>query len=132
VLVTAESLSLSAQIATTAVGALLAVLAPTWLRTHTLARLELVLKSRDRCEWIYAMVFWVLAVLLAIIYRVLGLIPGRYAVGLTAGSTLVVLGVLWPPYMREARLSRAQRLVQRAVVVTVGAILLALIMGHRG
>ena len=131
-LVTAESLSLSAQIATTAVGALLAVLAPTWLRTHTLARLELVLKSRDRCEWIYAMVFWVLAVLLAIIYRVLGLIPGRYAVGLTAGSTLVVLGVLWPPYMREARLSRAQRLVQRAVVVTVGAILLALIMGHRG
>ena len=131
-LVTAESLSLSAQIATTAVGALLAVLATTWLRTHTLARLELVLKSRDRCEWIYAMVFWVLAVLLAIIYRVLGLIPGRYAVGLTAGSTLVVLGVLWPPYMREARLSRAQRLVQRAVVVTVGAILLALIMGHRG
>jgi len=132
VLVTAESLSLSAQIATTAVGALLAVLATTWLRTHTLARLELVLKSRDRCEWIYAMVFCVLAVLLAIIYRVLGLIPGRYAVGLTAGSTLVVLGVLWPPYMREARLSRAQRLVQRAVVVTVGAILLALIMGHRG
>jgi len=132
VLVTAESLSLSAQIATTAVGALLAVLATTWLRTHTLARLELVLKSRDRCEWIYAMVFWVLAVLLAIAYRVLGLIPGRYAVGLTAGSTLVVLGVLWPPYMREARLSRAQRLVQRAVVVTVGAILLALIMGHRG
>jgi len=132
VLVTAESLSLSAQIATTAVGALLAVLATTWLRTHTLARLELVLKSRDRCEWIYAMVFWVLAVLLAIIYRVLGLIPGRYAVGLTAGSTLVVLGVLWPPYMREARLSRAQRLVQRAVVVTVGAILLALVMGHRG
>ncbi|PYP44745.1 MAG: hypothetical protein DMD50_13350 [Gemmatimonadetes bacterium] len=131
-LVTAESLSLSAQIATTAVGALLAVLATTWLRTHTLARLELVLKSRDRCEWIYAMVFCVLAVLLAIIYRVLGLIPGRYAVGLTAGSTLVVLGVLWPPYMREARLSRAQRLVQRAVVVTVGAILLALIMGHRG
>jgi len=129
VLVTAESLSLSAQIATTAVGALLAVLATTWLRTHTLARLELVLKSRDRCEWIYAMVFWVLAVLLAIIYRVLGLI---YAVGLTAGSTLVVLGVLWPPYMREARLSRAQRLVQRAVVVTVGAILLALVMGHRG
>ena len=128
-LVTTESLSLSAQIATTAVGALLAVLATTWLRTHTLARLELVLKSRDRCEWIYAMVFWVLAVLLAIIYRVLGLI---YAVGLTAGSTLVVLGVLWPPYMREARLSRAQRLVQRAVVVTVGAILLALIMGHRG
>ena len=131
-LVTAESLSLSAQIATTAVGALLAVLATTWLRTHTLARLELVLKSRDRCEWIYAMVFWVLAVLLAITYRVLGLIPGRYAVGLTAGSTFVVLGVLWPPYMREARLSRAQRLVQRAVVVTVGAILLALIMGHRG
>ena len=131
-LVTAESLSLSAQIATTAVGALLAVLATTWLRTHTLARLELVLKSRDRCEWIYAMVFCVLAVLLAIIYRVLGLIPGRYAVGLTAGSTLVVLGVLWPPYMREARLSRAQRLVQRAVVVTVGAILLALVMGHRG
>ena len=131
-LVTAESLSLSAQIATTAVGALLAVLAPTWLRTHTLARLELVLKSRDRCEWIYAMVFWVLAVLLAITYRVLGLIPGRYAVGLTAGSTFVVLGVLWPPYMREARLSRAQRLVQRAVVVTVGAILLALIMVHRG
>ena len=128
-LVTTESLSLSAQIATTAVGALLAVLATTWLRTHTLARLELVLKSRDRCEWIYAMVFWVLAVLLAIIYRVLGLI---YAVGLTAGSTLVVLGVLWPPYMREARLSRAQRLVQRAVVVTVGAILLALVMGHRG
>ena len=131
-LVTAESLSLSAQIATTAVGALLAVLATTWLRTHTLARLELVLKSRDRCEWIYAMVFCVLAVLLAIIYRVLGLIPGRYAVGLTAGSTLVVLGVLWPPYMREARLLRAQRLVQRAVVVTVGAILLALIVVHRG
>ena len=92
-LVTTESLSLSAQIATTAVGALLAVLATTWLRTHTLARLELVLKSRDRCEWIYAMVFWVLAVLLAITYRVLGLIPGRYAVGLTAGSTFVVLGV---------------------------------------
>ena len=131
-LVTTESLSLSAQIATTAVGALLAVLATTWLRTHTLARLELVLKSRDRCEWIYAMVFWVLAVLLAITYRVLGLIPGRYAVGLTAGSTFVVLGVLWPQYMREARLSRAQRLVQRAIVVTVGAILLALIMVHRG
>jgi len=94
--------------------------------------LEIVLKSRNRREWLYALAFWVVAILLGVSYNVLGLIPGRFGAGLTAGSTLVVLGVLWPPYMYEATFTPAQRLLQRAAVVTIGAILLSLAMGHRG
>jgi len=127
-----RSLSLSAQIATTAVGALLATLATMWFRIRTLARLELVLKSRNRAEWFYAITFWVLTVLLGVTYSALGLMPGRSALGLTAGSTLLVLGVLCPPYMKEPTFTPAQRLVQRAVVVTIGAILLSLAIGHHG
>src|SRR2546426_7241037 len=91
---------------TPAVGAVFAVLVTSWLRTRTLARLEIVLKSRNRREWLYALAFWVVAILLGVSYNVLGLIPGRFGTGLTAGSTLVVLGVLWPPYMYEATLDR--------------------------
>jgi len=130
--VTTHSLSLSAQVATTVVGALVAALATMWIRTRTLARLELVLKSRNRCEWFYALSFWVLAVLLGVTSGALGLMPARSAVGLTAGSTLAVVGVLWPPYMKEATFTPVQRLVQRAVVVTIGAILLSLAIGHSG
>ena len=131
-LVTPGSLSLSAQIATTVFGAVLSILATIWLRARTLARLELVLKSRNRCEWFYALVFWALAVLLGVTYNAAALMPRRAAVGLTAGSTLLVLGVVWPPYMMEARLTSTQRLLQRATVVAVGAILLSLGIGHGG
>src|SRR3989442_12526693 len=107
-------LPLGEEPATPAVGGVFAVLVTSWLRTRTLARLEIVLKSRNRREWLYALAFWVVAILLGVSYNVLGLIPGRFGAGLTAGSTLVVLGVLWPPYMYEATFTPAQRLLHRA------------------
>ncbi len=128
-LVTTHSLSLPAQLATTLLGALFAVLATTSLRSRTMATLQLALKSRDRSEWFYVLVFWVVALSLGVIYNRLGLIPPRADVGLTAGSTLVVLGVLWPPYMQEAFFSQRQRLFQRVTVIAIGAILLSLAWG---
>jgi len=130
--VTTHSLSLPAQIATTILGALFAVLATTWFRSRTIATVERALKSKDRSEWFYVLVFLVMALSLGVIYNRLGLIPLRADVGLTAGSTLIVLGVLWPPYMQEAFFSQRQRLFQRATVVVIGAILLSLALGQGG
>ena len=131
-LVTTHSLSLPAQLATTLLGAFFAVLATTSLRSRTMAILQLALKSRDRSEWFYVLVLLVVALSLGVIYNRLGLIPLRADVGLTAGSTLVVLGVLWPPYMQKAFFSQRQRLFQRVTVIAIGAILLSLAWGQRG
>jgi hypothetical protein len=99
---------------------------------RTLASLESGLGSRERSEWAYVLTVWALVILLGIVYSALGLMPLRIGVGLSLGSALAVLGLLWPPYMRDPKFSTAQRLVQRVVVTFVGVILLMLAAGHAG
>jgi hypothetical protein len=130
--VTTSTLSLTAQISITLAGALVAIVATVWLRSRTLAALELALRSRERSEWAYAIAFWALAILLGVTYNAFGLIPLRANVPLTTGSTLTVLGLIWPPYMRDPTFTSTQRLVHRAASIAVGVSLLVLGTGHTG
>ncbi len=114
------------------VGALLVVMATMWLRSSTLERFERVLGSRERSEWAYVAIVWVLAILLGIVHSAFVQIPLRISEGLSLGATFAILGLVWPPYMRDPAFSTGQRLVQRVVVTLVGVILLILAAGHAG
>jgi phosphate/sulfate permease len=125
-----HSLSLGPAIGITIAGAIAAVVVTIWLRSRTLARFEAALGSHERAEWGYAITFWLLAILLGLAYNRLGLIQGGLDVALTSGSTLAVLGIVWPPYMRDSAFTSFQHSVQRAVAVVIGVILLLLAAGH--
>ena len=121
---TTHSLAVPAQIILTALGAFLAVTATTWVRSRTVTTLNRVLRSRELAEWAYAVPFWGVTFLLGVAYNVLGLIPPSEVVGLTFGSTMTVLGVLWPPYMQAFGYSPSYRSGARVVAIAVGVMLL--------
>ncbi|PYP19620.1 MAG: hypothetical protein DMD54_02115 [Gemmatimonadetes bacterium] len=124
--------SVGAAIAITIAGAVVDVVTTMWLRSRSLARLAITFGSHERAEWAYAITFWLLAVLLGLAYSALGLIPTRVDVALTGGSTLVILGLVWPPYMQDPGFTSTQRSVQRAVAIVIGVILLVIAAGHTG
>ena len=113
-----------------AAGALLTVLGTSWLRSRTLARVEHAPDSRARPDWVYTAALWAMTLLLSLAYYAAGLMPLRLSIPLTGASTLGILGLIWPPYMREHRFTAVQQLVQRIVVVVLSAILISLAAGH--
>ena len=118
--------------AVVAAGALLTVLSTSWLRSRALASIERVPNSRQRPDWAYAAALWAMALLLSFAYYAVGLMPLRLSVPLTMALTLGILGLIWPPYMHDARFTPAQRLVQRLVVIVVSGILISIAAGHFG
>jgi hypothetical protein len=130
--VTTHSLPVSAVVGIAVAGAIVAVVGAWWLRSRTLPSFERVLGSRERSERAYVLTVWALVILLGILYNALGLMPLPVGVGLSLGSALAVLGLLWPPYMQDPKFGTTQHLVQRVVVTFVGVILLILAAGHAG
>ena len=113
-------------------GALLTVLSLSWLRSRALARSDHAPNSPRRPDWPYTAALWILALLLGLAYYAVGLMPLRLSIPLTVASTLGMLGLIWPPYIQDAKLTPAQRLVQRVVALVVSAILISIAAGHFG
>jgi hypothetical protein len=127
-----QPLSIGPAIGVGLVGAAASVMATIWLRARTLAGFERALGSRQRSEWAYFLLAWLIAAIIGVGYAALGLIPARLDIGITAGATLVALGVVWPPYMQDPAFTRIQLLIQRGMAIVIGVILLALATDYHG
>ena len=113
-----------------AAGALFTVLGTSWLRSRALASVENAPDSRARPDWVYIAALWAMSLLLSFAYYAVGLMSLRLSIPLTGASTLGILGLIWPPYLRESRFTAVQQLVQRIVVIVISAILISLAAGH--
>jgi len=129
---TAHLSSFPSVLGVVAAGALLTVHSVSWVRSRALARIEHVPNSPRRPDWAYTAALWTLALLLGLAYYAVGLMPLRLSIPLTVASTLGMLGLIWPPYVQDARLTPAQRLVRRVVALVVSGILISIAAGHFG
>jgi len=115
-----------------AAGALLTVLSTSWFRSRALANVQRASDAPHISEWIYTAMLWAITLLLGFLYHVFGFMPLRLSVPLSVALTLGVLGLIWPPFMHDPRLTPAQRFVQRGVLIAVSAILISIAAGHFG
>src|SRR4029077_377116 len=91
------------------IGAAVIVLAISWVRSRALARVGEVPGSNTPSEWPYTIALWVMAVLLGLVFYRMGPMPLAFSLALAGACTLGILGLIWPRWMHDSRLSPLQR-----------------------
>jgi len=107
-------------------GGLVIVLSLSWFRSRA------ALASKKPAEWVYTVALWALVCALGLVFYLLGPMPLAFSVILAGACTWGVIGVIWPEWMHDPRLSQTQRFVQRMVVIVISCIIISIAAGHFG
>ena len=114
------------------IGGAVIVLAISWVRSRALARVDEVSGANKLSEWPYTIALWGMTVLLGLVYYRMGPMPLAFSLALAGACTFGALGLIWPRWMHDSRLSPVQRSVQRVVLLITSGILIAIAADHFG
>jgi hypothetical protein len=114
------------------IGGAVIVLAISWVRSRALASVDEVSGANKLSEWPYTIALWGMTVLLGVVFYRIGPMSLTFSLALAGACTFGVLGLIWPRWMHDSKLSPVQRFVQRVVFLVVSGILIAIAADHFG